>query len=85
MTVWFVIAVPIMVMFFALFMERVETRLRHVAVQEDEVEEFLEQRASRRGPGALRARHRPCAGAVPAAQLARARTARAHRRDGRIR
>jgi hypothetical protein len=43
MTAWFVIAVPIIIMFFALFMERVEARLRHVAVQEDEVEEFLEQ------------------------------------------
>jgi hypothetical protein len=29
-------------MFFALFMERVEAKLRHVAVQENEVEEFLE-------------------------------------------
>ncbi|HEV7908797.1 MAG TPA: hypothetical protein VGP03_11670 [Pseudonocardiaceae bacterium] len=43
MTAWFVIAVPIVIMFFALFMERVEAKLRHVAVQEDEVEEFLEQ------------------------------------------
>lgn len=43
MTVWFVIAVPLAVMLFALFMERVESRLRHLAVQEDEVEEFLEQ------------------------------------------
>ena len=42
MAVWFVFAVPFMVMFFALFMERVESRLRHVAVQEDEVEELLE-------------------------------------------
>jgi hypothetical protein len=42
MTVWFVFAVPFVVMLFALFMERVENRLRHVAVQEDEVEEFLE-------------------------------------------
>lgn len=42
MAVWFVFAVPIVVMFFALFMERVESRLRHVAVQEDEVEELLE-------------------------------------------
>ncbi|GLZ32994.1 hypothetical protein Lesp02_51820 [Lentzea sp. NBRC 105346] len=42
MTAWFVIAVPIVIMFFALFMERVEAKLRHVAVQEDEVEEFLE-------------------------------------------
>lgn len=43
MTVWFAIAVPFVIMFFALFMERVETRLRHVAVQEEDVEEFLEQ------------------------------------------
>jgi hypothetical protein len=42
MAVWFVFAVPIVVMFFALFMERVESRLRHVAVQENEVEELLE-------------------------------------------
>ena len=42
MAVWFVFAVPVVVMFFALFMERVESRLRHVAVQEDEVEELLE-------------------------------------------
>lgn len=43
MAAWFVLVVPLMVMFFALFMERVEDRLRHVAVQEDEVEEFLEK------------------------------------------
>lgn len=43
MTVWFVIAVPLMVLLFALFMERVESRLRPMAVQEDEVEEFLDQ------------------------------------------
>jgi hypothetical protein len=43
MTVWFVFAVPLVMMFFALFMERVEARLRHVAVREDEVEQFLEQ------------------------------------------
>lgn len=42
MTAWFVIVVPIVIMFFALFMERVEAKLRHVAVQENEVEEFLE-------------------------------------------
>ncbi|MCP2164610.1 hypothetical protein [Goodfellowiella coeruleoviolacea] len=43
MTAWFVIAVPLVIMLFALFMERVEARLRHVAVREDEVEQFLEQ------------------------------------------
>ena len=43
MTVWLVIGVPLLVMLFALFMERVETRLRHLSVQEEDVEEFLEQ------------------------------------------
>jgi len=43
MTLWFVVAVPLLIMFFALAMERVETRVGHVAVQENEVEEFLEQ------------------------------------------
>ncbi|GGS17228.1 MULTISPECIES: hypothetical protein [Actinokineospora] len=43
MAVWFVFAVPLVIMFFALFMERVETRIRHAAVQETDVEEFLEQ------------------------------------------
>lgn len=43
MTVWFVIAVPLVVLFFALFMERVETRLANGIVRENEVEEFLEQ------------------------------------------
>ncbi|RJQ74108.1 hypothetical protein D5S17_23605 [Pseudonocardiaceae bacterium YIM PH 21723] len=43
MAPWFVVFVPIVVMLFALFMERVEARLRHVAVQEDDVELFLEQ------------------------------------------
>lgn len=43
MTVWFVVVVPLLIMFFALAMERVENRLRDVAVQENEIEEFLEQ------------------------------------------
>jgi hypothetical protein len=41
-TVWLVFVVPVVVMIFALFMERVESRLRNVAVQEGEVEELLE-------------------------------------------
>ncbi|RZQ61583.1 hypothetical protein [Amycolatopsis suaedae] len=53
MTIWFVIAVPLVIMFFALIMERVESRLRHVAVQEEEVEQFLEQAQ----PNELRALH----------------------------
>ena len=43
MTVWFVAVVPLLIMLFALAMERVESRLRNVAVHENEVEEFLEQ------------------------------------------
>lgn len=43
MTVWFVIAVPLVVLFFALFMERVENRLANGIVRENDVEEFLEQ------------------------------------------
>jgi hypothetical protein len=49
MTAWFVVAIPVLIMFFALAMERLENRLRHLAVQEnlavqgDEVEEFLQK------------------------------------------
>ena len=43
MAAWAVIAVPLLIMFFALGMERVEARLRQVAVGENDVEEFLEQ------------------------------------------
>lgn len=42
MTVWFVAAVPVLIMFFALAMERLENRLRHLTVQENDVEEFLQ-------------------------------------------
>ncbi|MGH3768543.1 MAG: hypothetical protein ACRDS0_15890 [Pseudonocardiaceae bacterium] len=48
MTIWFVTAIPLLIMFFALAMERLEHRLRYLAtrenlaVQEDEVEEFLQ-------------------------------------------
>jgi len=43
MAAWAIIAVPLLIMFFALGMERVEARLRQVAVGENDVEEFLEQ------------------------------------------
>jgi len=42
MTVWFVVAVPLLIMFFALAMERLEERLRHLTLHENEVEEFLQ-------------------------------------------
>ncbi|HWE88380.1 MAG TPA: hypothetical protein VG317_02805 [Pseudonocardiaceae bacterium] len=43
MTYWFVVAIPLVIMLFALFMERVEARLKNLAIRENEVEEFLEQ------------------------------------------
>jgi len=43
MTAWFVAAIPLLIMFFALGMERVEARLRQDAVAEKDVEEFLDQ------------------------------------------
>ena len=48
MTIWLVAAVPVLIMFFALAMERLEHRLRYLAarenvmLQENEVEEFLQ-------------------------------------------
>ena len=43
MTAWLSVLVPLLVMFFALGMERVESRLRESAVRQDELEELLEQ------------------------------------------
>lgn len=47
MTAWLVAAIPVLIMFFALGMERLESRLRRLAVQDNavqsnEVEEFLQ-------------------------------------------
>jgi hypothetical protein len=42
MAAWAVIAVPLLIMFFALGMERVEAKLRQVAFGEGDVEEFLD-------------------------------------------
>jgi hypothetical protein len=41
MAIWFVAAVPVLIMFFALAMERLEDRLRHLTLHQNEVEEFL--------------------------------------------
>jgi hypothetical protein len=41
-TVWLIIAIPLLIMLFALFMERVEARLKNGAVREDEVEQLLD-------------------------------------------
>jgi hypothetical protein len=47
MTAWLVAAIPVLIMFFALAMERLENRLRYLAVRDNavqgnEVEEFLQ-------------------------------------------
>jgi hypothetical protein len=43
MTAWLSVLVPLLVMFFALGMERVEARLREAAVRQDELDDFLER------------------------------------------
>ena len=43
MTVFLVLLIPLLLMIFALLMERVENRLRNSSMSEDEVEEFLDQ------------------------------------------
>jgi hypothetical protein len=43
MTAWLSILVPLLVMFFALGMERVEARMRHSAVRQDELDDLLER------------------------------------------
>jgi hypothetical protein len=42
MTVFLVLLIPLLLMVFALLMERVENRLRTSTMTEDDVEEFLE-------------------------------------------
>jgi len=43
MTAWIAVLVPLLVMFFALGMERVESKLRESAVRPEELEELLER------------------------------------------
>jgi hypothetical protein len=43
MTAWLSVLVPLLVMFFALGMERVESRLRESTLRQDELDEMLEQ------------------------------------------
>ncbi|WP_028927193.1 hypothetical protein [Pseudonocardia acaciae] len=43
MTAWLSVLVPLLVMFFALGMERVEARMRESAVRQDELDDFLER------------------------------------------
>lgn len=43
MTAWLSVLVPLLVMFFALGMERVESKLRESTVRPDELDELLER------------------------------------------
>lgn len=43
MSAWLAVLVPLLVMFFALGMERVESRLREATVRPEELEELLER------------------------------------------
>jgi len=43
MTAWLSVLVPLLVMFFALGMERVESKLREATVRPEELEELLER------------------------------------------
>jgi hypothetical protein len=43
MTAWVSVLVPLLVMFFALAMERVESRLREATVRPDELEQLLDR------------------------------------------
>lgn len=43
MTAWLSVLVPLLVMFFALGMERVEARLRESTLRQDELDDFLER------------------------------------------
>jgi hypothetical protein len=43
MAAWTIVAVPLLIMFFALGMERVESRLSHGRVGENDVAEFLDE------------------------------------------
>ena len=81
MTYWFVLIIPLVIMLFALFMERVEARLKNLTIRENEVEEFLEQAQPDEVRGAVRPRHRPGAGAVPAAPARRPATEAEGRRQ----
>jgi hypothetical protein len=78
MTAWLAVLVPLLVMFFALGMERVESRLREASLRQDDLEELLE----RPRPDELRALFRQGAGRALELFRLRRRGAR-HRREPR--
>ncbi|MGD9527986.1 hypothetical protein [Pseudonocardia sp.] len=77
MTAWLTILVPLLVMFFALGMERVESRLRESTVRPDELEQMLE----RPRPDELRALFRQGTGRALELFRLRARAPKLRRRS----
>ena len=75
MTAWLSVLVPLLVMFFALGMERVESKLRESTVRPEELEELLE----RPRPDEVRALFRQGTGRANAAGTAPARGQRGKR------
>lgn len=77
MTAWLSVLVPLLVMFFALGMERVESRLRESSVRPDELEEMLEQPR----PDELRALFRQGSGGALELFRLRGRSSKLRRRS----
>ncbi len=79
MTAWVSVIVPLLVMFFALGMERVESKLRESSVRPEELEELLE----RPRPDEVRALFRQGTGRALELFRLRNRSARGGRRPAR--
>lgn len=77
MTAWMSVLVPLLVMFFALGMERVESRLRQSTVRADELDQMLAQPR----PDELRALFRQGTGRALELFRRRGRTPRPRRRS----
>jgi len=75
MTAWLAVLVPLLVMFFALGMERVESKLREATLRPEELEELLE----RPRPDELRALFRQGSGRALELFRLRNRTSRGRR------
>ncbi len=79
MTAWLSVLVPLLVMFFALGMERVESKLRESTVRPEELEELLE----RPRPDEVRALFRQGTGRALELFRLRSRNPRGRRSDKR--
>ena len=79
MSAWLSVLVPLLVMFFALGMERVESRLREAAVRPDDVEEMLD----RARPDEVKALFRQGSGRALELFRLRSRRTRGRRTDRR--